>query len=139
MLVTAAADSLTTRSHSDLFGIKLAFSLFIALLFLEEYTVVNCTQHILGVKMSNYSTSLRMPESLKQDILEIAEYHDRKPHWVMLRALERFAEQEKAEIELLKERSRLAQIERENGTLMSADEAVQEMKAYVAGFEDAKH
>lgn len=120
------------------FEIRLTLSLSIALLFPEEYTVVNCTQHILGVEMSNYSTSLRMPESLKQDILEIAEYHDRKPHWVMLRALEHFAQQEKAEIEFLKERSRLAQIERENGTLMSADDAVQEMRAYVAGFENAK-
>ncbi len=88
--------------------------------------------------MSNYSTSLRMPESLRQDILEIAEYHDRKPHWIMLRALEHFAEQEKAQIAFLKERSRQAQIERENGTLLSAEETIAEMKDYVAGFKDAK-
>lgn len=85
--------------------------------------------------MTAYSTSLRIPEKLKNDIAEIAAYHDRKPHWIMLKAIERFAEQEKAAIEELKERSRLAQIQRENGTLKTASEAVADMRAYVAGLE----
>lgn len=84
--------------------------------------------------MTAYSTSLRMPEKLKNDIAEIAAYHDRKPHWVMIKAIERFAAQEKAEIEFLRERARLANIEREeNGALMSADDAIEELEEFLQG------
>ncbi len=84
-------------------------------------------------KMTTYSTSIRLPESLKNDISEIAKYYDRKPHWLMLKALETFAEREKTEIQELQERSKLAQIQRENGTLKTADVAIADMRNYVAG------
>ncbi len=81
------------------------------------------------------TTSLTMPEHLKKDIDEIAQYHDKKPHWIMVRALELFAKNEKEKMRFLRERARQTQIERENGELLPADDVIQEMKAYVNGFQ----
>ena len=79
----------------------------------------------------SHVTSLRISTELKEKLETIAKYHDRKPNWVINKALETFIEREAEEIRFLKERSRLAEEDRKTGRLVLADEVISNLRKHI--------
>lgn len=51
-----------------------------------------------------HTTSIRLPDELKQSLDEVAQFHDRKPHWLMVKAIETYIESEKAQLQYYRDR-----------------------------------
>ncbi len=70
------------------------------------------------------SVSIRLDDTVKSRIDEIAKAQNRTPHALMKRAISRFIEEEDAEREWFMERVREAKEDERNGNLLSADEVL---------------
>ncbi len=77
-----------------------------------------------GVNIMTCSVSIRLDESVKSRIDEIAKIQDRSPHALMKRAIERFIKEEEAEREWFESRVKAMEEDKANDNLLSVDEVL---------------
>ncbi len=77
-------------------------------------------------------TTLRLPVEMKQGLEQIAQFYDRKPHWLILKAVENLIAHETAQIKLLQQLDEEAEEARKNGQMVSATEACDKIDKLIA-------
>ncbi len=75
------------------------------------------------------NVSIRLDDSIKARLDEIAKIQDRTPHALMKRAIERFVEEENAEREWFESRVRLMEEDKANGNLVPIEKALEMLRA----------
>ncbi|MDP8102090.1 CopG family ribbon-helix-helix protein [Phocoenobacter atlanticus] len=75
------------------------------------------------------SVSVRLDDSIKERLDEIAKLQDRTPHSLMKKAIERFIQQEDAEREWFKSRVRAMEEDKANGNLVPIEKALEMLRA----------
>lgn len=77
-------------------------------------------------------TTLRLPIEMRQGLEKIADFYDRKPHWLILKAVENLITYETEQIKLLKQLNDEAEQAKQEGKLVSASEACDMVDAFIA-------
>lgn len=81
---------------------------------------------------TNCTTSLRLPKELKSKVDDIATFYERKPNWLMVKAIELLVEREMAEIEWLKDLEKEARQARTEGKMVDGLAACDLMDKHIA-------
>lgn len=79
-----------------------------------------------------HMTSLRLPVELKQQLDKVAAFRDRKPHWIMIKAIENYLEQENEEIIWFQQRVQAMEEDKAEGKLIAADDVFSRLEERIA-------
>lgn len=63
-----------------------------------------------------HTTSIRLPDEIKKTLDEIADFQDRKPHWIMVKAIEKYLAEEMKEMRFLRDAEQNYQDMKNNGS-----------------------
>lgn len=84
------------------------------------------------MSQTTHMTSLRLPIVLKQQLDEVARFKDRKPHWIMIKAIEDYLEQEREEINWFRQRVVAMEKDKAENKLISADDVFLHLENRIA-------
>lgn len=77
-------------------------------------------------------TTLRLPVETKRQLDKIATFYDRKPHWLILKAVENLVAHENAQMALLQQLDQEAEQAKKAGQLVDAADACDAIDALIA-------
>ncbi len=75
-----------------------------------------------------HTTSIRLSDEIKHQLDEVAAFRDRKPHWVMVKAIEHYLAQETEEIRWFRERVEAMEKDIAEDKMIPLDEAFAELR-----------